>query len=112
MTAKASFAHWQNFSVAGPSFPFRVMIPIVTRFGSGVRRTQFDAIVERIIERVRGERHSGAGADGGKTPDQPSCSSTRRGLSFTRAKIAFKIFQVTRILLARQANERFPRRIR
>ena len=35
----ASFAHWQNFSAAGLSFPFRVMIPTVTRFGSGVRRT-------------------------------------------------------------------------
>ena len=37
---KASLAHWQNFSAAGLSFPFHVTIPITTRFGSGVRRTE------------------------------------------------------------------------
>lgn len=37
--AEASFAHWQNFSVARLNFPFRVTIPIATRFGSGVTRT-------------------------------------------------------------------------
>jgi hypothetical protein len=37
----ASFAHWQNFSAAGVSLPFRVMIPMATRFGSGVRRKNF-----------------------------------------------------------------------
>ena len=51
---------------------------------------EFDPIVERIIERVRGERYSAPALTAEKTPDQPSCSSTRRGLSFTRAKIALR----------------------
>jgi hypothetical protein len=36
-----SFAHWQNFSTAGPSFSFREIIPSGTRFGSGVRGRSF-----------------------------------------------------------------------
>jgi hypothetical protein len=39
--ANSSLAHWQNFSAAGLSLPLREIIPIGTRFGSGVRRRNF-----------------------------------------------------------------------
>ena len=37
----SSFAHWQKFSSAGLSLPLREIIPIGTRFGSGMRRRNF-----------------------------------------------------------------------
>ena len=39
--AAASFAHRQNFSVAGLSRPFRAAMPKDIGFGSGVSRTNF-----------------------------------------------------------------------
>ena len=44
--ANACLAHWQNFSVAGLSFPLRVAMPKESGFGSGVSRTSFTRLAK------------------------------------------------------------------
>src|SRR5215469_18502079 len=88
--ANASFAHWQNFSAAGPSLPLRVIIPIVIRFGSGVKRKRLIRSLNAYLNASEVIATPAPAPTAEKTPDQPSCSSMRRGLAFTEAKTAFK----------------------
>jgi hypothetical protein len=72
----------------------------------------FDPIIECVSERIRGECYSRAGTDSGKHT-RPTVMLLHEARLIVHAREdRMQIFQVTRIVLARQANERFPRRIR
>ncbi len=73
---------------------------------------EFDTITQRVIEHIRGERYSDAGADRGKNSG-PTILLLHEARLFVHAhEDRIQIFQITRIVLMRQPNERFPSRIR
>ena len=71
-----------------------------------------NTIIERVIERIRGKGYADAGADRGKNTRPPVVLLHEARLVVHASEDRIQIFQITRIVLSRQPNERFARRIR